>query len=460
MDNIYKYLNDIEMDIEKIDSTDVEIDYITQKRLKRNLLNTIKNKRRMTISKYKVAAAAVIVIILIGVKMPAIAKNIPNLKSIIQQMHTDVYDTGHYEKYSKAVNKSITDKGITVTINEILTDGNNLMVGYTIKSDTDIRKLVKTGKEIIENQGKNNGFEPFTLAKDTKINGNYTMGGTQSDGKYLDEYTYINSETMYMDDKNIPSVFNMDLNINNIYGVKGNWNFKFSVSKNDTARESKLFEPNVKVDFPYGKINIEKISFTPVSTSIETTIPNNKNTNVNWLVFDDQDNEIEQKSTHREQDNNKYKYIFNSVNTIPKNLTIIPYEVNFNNPEYKNGNGSISISPIYKNIEGIYPIELSQGKMGKIIVESITAEKNKTIVKYKVEGKAPFLQAKELFILDDKGDAIEGNNSLTNIKKNNSNEYIMEFAPLNKDMKYKIGTNDLGYYEIRDDLKFKINLTK
>ncbi|WP_368076420.1 hypothetical protein [Clostridium tyrobutyricum] len=70
------------------------------------------------------------------------------------------------------------------------------------------------------------------------------------------------------------------------------------------------------------------------------------------------------------------------------------------------------------------------------------------------------MQAKELFILDDKGDAIEGNNSLTNIKKNNSNEYIMEFALLNKDMKYKIGTNDLGYYEIRDDLKFKINLTK
>lgn len=36
----------------------------------------------------------------------------------------------------------------------------------------------------------------------------------------------------------------------------------------------------------------------------------------------------------------------------------------------------------------------------------------------------------------------------------------MEFEPLDKNKKYKIGTNDLGFYEIRNDLKFRIELTK
>jgi hypothetical protein len=100
--------------------------------------------------------------------------------------------------------------------------------------------------------------------------------------------------------------------------------------------------------------------------------------------------------------------------------------------------------------------------MGKIIVKSITTEKNKTIVKYKVEGSAPFLQARELFIIDDKGNVVENNDTTFNIKrdKNSFNDYIMEFQPLNKNTKYKIGTNDLGCYEIQNNLKFKINLTK
>ena len=36
----------------------------------------------------------------------------------------------------------------------------------------------------------------------------------------------------------------------------------------------------------------------------------------------------------------------------------------------------------------------------------------------------------------------------------------MEFEPLDKNKKYKIGTSDLGNYEIRNDLKFRIDITK
>ena len=459
MNNIYKYLNDIQMDIDEINSIDIELDNVTKKRLKNNLLKNIKKERFAKKSKYKVAVAAVIAVLLINAGIPAIAKNIPNLQSIIQQMHSDGYDNGQYEKYPKVLNKSVTDKGVTVTINEILTDSNNLTIGYTIKSKSDIRGIMKTSNEIIENQAKNNSFEPFTLVKYTKINGKNVMSGSSSEGKYLDKYTYINSETMNIDDKSLPSIINVDLNIKNIYDVNGNWNFKFTVPKNVTAKDSKVFEPNVKVDFPYGKVNIEKISFTPISTSIETTLYNDKNTNVGWFIFDDKGNEILPRGGF--SSNGRYIHTFNSVNTIPKYITVIPYEINSNKPElkkYKTNDGSTLIPPIYKDINGTYPIELSQGEMGKIIVKSITTAKDKTIVKYNVEGNAPFLQARELYILDDKGNAVQSSSNTFNIEKHG--DYTMEFPPLNKNIKYKIGTNDLGCYEIQNNLKLKINLTK
>ncbi len=44
--------------------------------------------------------------------------------------------------------------------------------------------------------------------------------------------------------------------------------------------------------------------------------------------------------------------------------------------------------------------------------------------------------------------------------KDNPNDYIMEFDSLDKNKKYRIGTSNLVNYEIRNDLKFRIDLTK
>ncbi len=64
--------------------------------------------------------------------------------------------------------------------------------------------------------------------------------------------------------------------------------------------------------------------------------------------------------------------------------------------------------------------------------------------------------------MDDKGNWVERKDTLDNVKKDkdNPNDYIMEFDPLDENKKYKIGTNNLGHYDIRNDLKFRINLTK
>ncbi|MHC6179106.1 flavodoxin family protein [Clostridium sp. JNZ X4-2] len=148
-----------------------------------------------------------------------------------------------------------------------------------------------------------------------------------------------------------------------------------------------------------------------------------------------------------------YMYRLERLKNIPKYITVIPYKMNYND-------NSTSTQPIYKNLDGVYPIELKQRNMGEIVINKIELKKDRTIVRYSAKGKAPFLQARELYILDDKNNEVERKDDSVNVKRdgNNPDSYVLEFVPLSKDKKYKIGTNDLGLYDVRNDLKFKIQL--
>ncbi len=70
---------------------------------------------------------------------------------------------------------------------------------------------------------------------------------------------------------NLKNSFNVDLNVKNIYDVIGNWNFKFSVSKDKAAKHTKMFKPNTKVKFDESLVNVGKVSFTPMNTNITVT---------------------------------------------------------------------------------------------------------------------------------------------------------------------------------------------
>ncbi|APC85172.1 DUF4179 domain-containing protein [Clostridium botulinum] len=474
--DILELFNYINIDKDEEENLDLNMDDLRKKRLKKNLLKQVKGKKTSKGFKHKVMAASLIIAVtLISVNIPAFAKNISEFKSVIQALvGYGVPKEGEYEKYSNSVNKSVTDKGITLTISEVVCDYGELMIGYTIKTKDNIEDIVK--KEMKDNP------IPFSLFSYIKINGKQPRSSSGSDPKYLNGYTYINSDSIDIGDMNLKNSFNVDLNVKNIYGVIGNWNLKLSVSKDEISKHTKMFEPNAKFQFPDALVNVEKVSFTPINTTISIVGKYNKEEykdpekrekafNVemtmgsmlyySWFILDDKGNEIIFKghsSSNVEDSSSKdFAYDLKFVNSkhIPKYLIVIPYRDIFS----KNNS---PIQETYKDINGVYPIELLQRKMGKIIIKEIKTYKDKTVVKYKVEGKAPFLQAKELSIMDDKGNWVERKDTLDNVKKDkdNPNDYIMEFDPLDENKKYKIGTNNLGHYDIRNDLKFRINLTK
>jgi len=337
-------------DKENEDDVDLKMDDLRKKRLRKNLLNKIKDNKITKKIKYKAAAVAAITIISIGAAVPALAKNVPAIKSIIQALNDKNNDHGVYEM----------------------------------------------------------------------------------------------------------------------------------------AKSRKIFKPNTIIRFPDATINVEEVRFTPINTYVKITgrytkeeykddAKRNQAFNqhtmaegsmvyTQWAILDDDGYEIKEEGQQAlvgSNAGNSYssdfgiEYTLSALKHIPKRLTVIPYR------DIPNISGGEGTRLICKDINGVYPIELPQDKMGKVIIKEIKTEKDKTTVRYTAEGEAPFYQAKFLDIIDDKGESVEEKSKDFIGKRdvNNPNGYIKEFAPLDKNKKYKIVTHGLdGHIEVRNDLKFTIDL--
>ncbi|WML36207.1 DUF4179 domain-containing protein [Clostridium sp. OS1-26] len=219
--DMLELFNYISKDDKEDERVDLKMNDLRKKKLRKNLMKQINSECKVRKFKYKAAAVALVCIISAGVLVvPAFARNIPVLNSIIQSFNDK---NGEYQKYSQAVNNSATDKGITLTINEVLCDNNRLIMAYTIKSDGNIKDVIK------EKMDKD--YRPFFLGHYLKINGKDGFGNGGDGGKYVDTHTYVGSCEINVSDKNLPETINIDLNIKDIGGIQGNWKLSFSYSK-------------------------------------------------------------------------------------------------------------------------------------------------------------------------------------------------------------------------------------
>ncbi len=63
------------------------------------------------------------------------------MNSIIQKLNNKYGNKGDYAKYSEIINKSVSNNGITITINEVIADDSKLIIGYTLKGDKKIKRF-------------------------------------------------------------------------------------------------------------------------------------------------------------------------------------------------------------------------------------------------------------------------------------------------------------------------------
>lgn len=462
--DVYKLFNDIKFDEAELTTEDTEeVSTIQKERIKKNLKQKTKNKNNFKKVKYGAAAAGVCLVCLVGAsfKYPTFAKDIPILNSIIEMLHANHGDYGKYSDYSSVINKSVTSNGVTITINEALADDSRIILSYTIKSD---KKL--------------NDLEVFCPSLFLKVNGNHLSGGGSATGKYIDDTTYVGSEEIKSDAiKELPDKLNIDLNIEYIHELKGKWDFAFSLSKNKSLNESAVITPNVKLDLKDRYLTIDKITASKLETSILTKGKLKSGVDANnpllpnddFIVFDDRGVELIWKggTTNKiEPNTNEFTDELNFVTSKHKSkyLTVIPYTVTPSKVGSSDSSGKVTsiegIVPkeINKDINSTYPMELTQGNMGKLIINEVKKEGDKTIVKYRAEGIAPLFQAQNLHILDSDGNYVKPIDYDIRKDETKPNDFTFTLEPLDPNKKYVLSTNTFDNIDLREDLKFKINL--
>ena len=319
MKDIYKHFNNIDFNIEEINSISVEIDDITKKRIKNNLRNSIKSRKPKKIVKTGIAVciASFVVLFSIGFSnspFTAFAENIPVLNSLFEKFST-IYG-GDFKDYTQVIDKSQKDNGYEVTINEVAIDDLSFKLIYTIKTDEKLSELDTTGSMF-----------PYTLGKHITINGESFIGGSGGDNRTIDEYTIQVIEDFDLIHMDIPESCNMEIDFREINSTKGNWKFKFNISKEKISKDIKTFTPKEKLHIKDATITFDTISFSPISTAIKFT-GNSSKIDYTKLIFKDENgNVIEPISSGIGGDLNKFIgfFSFKPIEKIP-NKIIVEYK--------------------------------------------------------------------------------------------------------------------------------------
>ncbi|MCB8815395.1 DUF4179 domain-containing protein [Desulfosporosinus shakirovi] len=456
--DIYGLLNGVRFDQSEWEPVTDEMPEILKDKIRKNVLKEVRNKNYLKSVKRSLMAAAVLLVILIGIGTvsPALARNIPVLHSIFEIFNDKFGTYQEYIPYSQLVDKSVTDNGITLTINEALADDSTLILGYTIKSDSRNEDLQMAGTNIMGG---------------LLINGSSPKGVGFS-GEYLDEKTYVSIARITYHSPSTSDLLKIDLTVDQFMGEKGHWNFSFTVSKTELVQKTRVFKANNQVDLPEGLVTVDKIVLTPIDSTIYFS-GNYKDQNAatkamdtvvyRWFVFDDQG--IELSSGGGTFGGNEAPYgkdfqgtaKFQAVKTIPRSLTIVPCRfpvISGDSAKTEKPSESLQL------IDGNYPLELSQGKMGKLIIKDITTEKEETVVRYTAEGKAPYFQGTNLYLKNTAGEYIHPQRYDIRRDENSPNDFTMVFPALDLSQGYSVGTSQFTHMDFREDLKIKIELKK
>lgn len=287
MEDIYKYFNDIEVDIEKINSIDAELDDVSKRRVKNNVRSLIKTRKHKLLIKSGIVAAAIILFLSFSAIIPqhsfsAFAESIPILNTLFQKFGLGY--GGDFKDYTQVIEETKKSKGYEVKLNEIVMDDFSFKLIYTIKCPEKVSGLIKRD---------GNPF-PYTPAKSVKINGMNFVGGAGGSDRVIDEYTIQVIEDYDINEMNIPKNFDVEIDFKEVNNVKGDWKFNFNVSKEKIAKNIKNYNLNKQLQIQNeGKevvLIFKKISFSPISTAV--LIKSNNEFEYGNLIFKDEEGNI------------------------------------------------------------------------------------------------------------------------------------------------------------------------
>ncbi|EHJ02243.1 hypothetical protein CDLVIII_5775 [Clostridium sp. DL-VIII] len=256
------------------------------------------------------------------------------------------------DEYKTVVNKSVTDNGITVKLNEVILDGSEIIVSYSESADK------KLGESIRPVHIKGNIYINGKKANEENINNFHS--------KVIDVYS--TQEVITYDLENIDLSGSLDIKIEcqsieleNGSEKKGKWNFEFKADGNELKADTREIELNNRFTIEDGtEYTLKKYTDNSLGQKIYASISNFKTSKKYNLILligtDDLGNKVEFYSLNSDEDHALFKiqrHGLNNLNENAKILTLTPYDV-----ELQKGGGKSEL----KQVGEAFTIDLSQLK--------------------------------------------------------------------------------------------------
>ncbi|WP_410982057.1 DUF4179 domain-containing protein [Bacillus cereus] len=249
MKDIYELLNDIDIDEKELE--EMKAYEFEREKVKRNLKQSIHQKKKMKKWKKGVAAASILVglsVATLGIGFPTYAGGLPIVGDIFRFLdngRTGLYE--NYKEFSTELNMTRESNGIKITINDAVFDGRTVAITYSIESDKDLGESPNIfGFPQVMGFNGGGGGSKVTKVGEKKYVGMTTISGHSS--KRLDVANVrwdMEAIDMHEEEKSI----------------KGNWNFALSLKAMD-SKEIKLQGNSEKEGI---KVNVDKMEVTPMS---------------------------------------------------------------------------------------------------------------------------------------------------------------------------------------------------
>ncbi|MFJ7931241.1 DUF4179 domain-containing protein [Peribacillus sp. NPDC096448] len=434
---IKEAIEKIEVPIDKLDKTiDVAIKRAKTKH---------KKPKRKFYPFIGVASLATCVLIGSAFVSPAMAKvlsSIPVLNSVFEFVGDRGLEIASQKGLSEKIEKTVTDKNISLTIKDIFFDGTRLSISY-------IQEFPNKWDDLGE--------------LELKVNGKEINFGDGRTGEFLSDNQYagvINIEPT----EELPDSFDLSIGLNNIGKVKGNWNFEIPVTK--SKEEVKTIQSNKTMGYKDTKMTVKTVKIGPagIKLSVDLTSSTGENpemiddSHLQFNLLNDKGESLTQ-SGGSGSGNDKggklvmnMEYRFSPLEENSEFLTISPFLIPITNEQ-----SSRIEQPLHLNK---LPIILNQGKMGKIIVTDVKYQKDKTLLYFEVDSDFPYdghFNFNTLWLEDKTGKNLTSD-SKGYPERIKQNTYVQEFKHINKNEPLKVVTIKMPNLEVLKEMEIKIPL--
>ncbi|MBT2682335.1 DUF4179 domain-containing protein [Bacillus sp. ISL-37] len=354
--DIKNEMNQISVPVDKLDAIIAQT--VSETKVK-------KSKKRVVIYSMNVAIIGFSLFIGSAMVSPAMAKVASNIP-VVGTFFNDIGDEGlriaGQKGLTQVVDQTAKDNGITLTINEVFYDGTRLTLGYTQES---LLPLGELERPVIKVDGKEINFS------------------SGYSGEFLTPQKYKGVIDITPTEE-LPEEFEMEVRIDAVGLVPGNWSFKFPVKQ---SNEVTVIRPSMVNQVDGAEISLSSLKIGPAGTDLNIKViadPEKLDPySLGFYLLDDKGkviNFLQGSGSGETVDGKEHvtlQSLYEPLEDGARKVKIIPYDLTLPND---------GLQEVIVNLDKVkLPFTMSQGDYGNVVVNDIEYKENRTVIYFDIE---------------------------------------------------------------------------